>query len=108
MSYLELLKLASPEAIVVLTAFVVLAIGLATGRRTVVAAVSAIPAAISALCSFVAALGLVLSAGAIFMLPQHASLFHGMLVITPLNSLFKIICLALAFFTIIVARVDRL
>jgi len=32
MSYLELLKLASPEAVVVLTALVVLAVGL-TGER---------------------------------------------------------------------------
>ena len=122
MSYLELLKLASPEAIVVLTAFIVLTIGLATGRRPVVGAVSVYAArtqtnagdassttAISSgLCSFVAALGLVLSTGAIFMLPQHTALFHGMLVITPLNSLFQIICLTLAFFTVIVARGDRL
>ena len=120
MSYFELLKLASPEAIVVLTALIVLTIGLATGRSTVAAAVSAAEtqkpvgdspvtvATTSGLCSFVAALGLVLSAGAIFILPQHAALFHGMLVITPLNSLFKIISLALAFFTIIVARGDRM
>src|SRR5438270_7020040 len=131
MSYLELLKLASPEATVVLTVFVVLTIGLTIGRRTVVAAVSAsrtdssrgesaartqtnagdtpaTTATSSGLCSFVAALGLVLAAGAIFILPRHASLFHGMLVISPLNSLFKIICLALAFFTVIVARGDRL
>ena len=120
MSYFELLKLASPEAIVVLTALIVLTIGLATGRSTVAAAVSAAEtqkpvgdspvtvATTSGLCSFVAALGLVLSAGAIFMLPPHAALFHGMLVITPLNSLFKIISLALAFFTIIVARGDRM
>src|SRR5438105_6078058 len=131
MNYLELLKLASPEAIVVLTAFVVLTIGLASGGRPVVAAVSAsrmdsspdvsaartqtntgdmsaATAPRSGLCSFVAALGLVLAAGAISMLPQHTTLFHGMLVITRLNSLFKIICLALAFFTIIVAAGDRL
>jgi NADH-quinone oxidoreductase subunit N len=38
------------------------------------------------------------------MLPPHATLFHGMLVITPLTSLFKIICLALGFFTVILAR----
>jgi hypothetical protein len=40
MSYLDLLKLAAPEAIIVLTALVVLAIGLMQSRRTVVAAVS--------------------------------------------------------------------
>src|SRR5437870_5021368 len=38
------------------------------------------------------------------MLPKQATLFHGMLVITPLTSLFKIICLALALFTVILAR----
>ena len=37
-------------------------------------------------------------------LPAHATLFHGMLVISPLNSLFQVICLVLAFFTIILAR----
>ena len=46
MSYLELLKLAAPEAVVVVTALIVLAIGLTTERA-------------SAFCSVVAALGLV-------------------------------------------------
>jgi NADH-quinone oxidoreductase subunit N len=41
---------------------------------------------------------------AVLLLPESASPFHGMLVITPLNSLFKIICLVLAFFTVILAR----
>jgi NADH-quinone oxidoreductase subunit N len=130
MSYLELLKLASPEAIVVVTALVVLTVSLATGRRHVAAAVSAsrtdssrgdsaakpqertsvtlaTTAIASAICSLIAALGLIVAAGAVLALPQHASLFHGMLVITPLNSLFKIICLALAFFTVLLARTDR-
>jgi len=39
-SYLELLRLASPEAIVVISALVVLTIGLMSGRATVVAGVS--------------------------------------------------------------------
>jgi NADH-quinone oxidoreductase subunit N len=94
MSYLELLKFASPEAIVVTTALAVLAIGLASARKSV-------------LCSAVAALGLAIAVGAIRILPQHATLFGGMLVITPLNSLFKIICVALAFFTVLIARSDR-
>ena len=38
---------------------------------------------------------------AVLMLPSQATLFNGMLVITPLVALFKIICLALAFFTVI-------
>src|SRR5438477_8018270 len=41
------------------------------------------------------------------LLPRQATLFQGMLVITPLTSLFKIICLALAFFTVILTRSDR-
>ena len=91
MSYLELLKLASPEIVVVVTTLAVLAIGLASART-------------SRICSFVAALGLALAIGAVLMLPRNATLFHGMLVISPLNSLFKIICVALAFSTILLAH----
>src|SRR5438093_1878360 len=94
MSYLEFLKLASPEAIVVLTALSVFGISLASARA-------------SSFCSFFAALGLGIAIGAVFLLPQQATLLHGMLVITPLTSLFKIICLALAFFTVLLARSDR-
>jgi len=86
MSYLELLKLASPEAVVVVTALVVLAVGLTKSNSATI-------------CSFLAATGLAIAAGAVLMLPAHANLFGGMLVISPLNSLFKIICLALAFVT---------
>jgi len=91
MSYLELLKLASPEIVVVVTTLAVLAIGLASTRT-------------SGICSFVAALGLALAIGAVLMLPRNATLFHGMLVISPLNSLFKIICVALAFSTVLLAH----
>src|SRR5437879_10367321 len=90
MSYFELLRLASPEAIVALAALVVLAIGLTNWRA-------------SALCPAVAALGLAFAIGAVLMLPQHATLFGGMLVISPLTALFKIICIALAFFTVLLA-----
>ena len=94
MSYLELLKLASPEAVVVLTALVVLSIGLLASRP-------------AAACAFTAAFGILISIGAILLLPRNATLFGGMLVITPLNSLFKIICLALAFFTVLFAQAAR-
>src|SRR6059036_504928 len=94
MSYSELLKLTSPEAIVVVTALVVLAIGLTTERA-------------SAFCSAIATFGLAIAIGTVFMLPQNATLFGGMLVITPLTSLFKIICLALALFTVFLARTNR-
>jgi NADH-quinone oxidoreductase subunit N len=125
MNYLELLKLASPEAIVVMTALAVLTVGLITGRGTVEAAVSgaklsngagpartagdtlATTVTASAICSAVATFGLAIAVGAILMLPRQATLFGGMLVITPLTSLFKIICVGLAFFTVLLARSDR-
>src|SRR5438309_4436889 len=109
MSYLDLLKLAAPEAIVTCTPLVVLVSGLTTSGATVVAGVSpAIPqrgaagtAAATGFCALVAALGLVIAIEAVLMLPARANLFHGMLVISPLNSLFEIVCLVLAFFTIL-------
>ncbi|MDQ3198183.1 MAG: NADH-quinone oxidoreductase subunit N [Verrucomicrobiota bacterium] len=116
MSYLELLQLAAPEAIVVLTALVVLTIGLMTSRRgggaTVSAASNAVagdtPTAKSAgLGSVVAALGLAVAAAVVLRLPEHAVFGGGMLVISPLNSLFKVICLVLAFFTVLLARGER-
>jgi len=87
MNYSELLRLAAPEAIIVITALIVLTIGLATGRA-------------SKFSLFVAALGIAFAVGAILSLPQSANLFGGMLVISPLNSLFKIVCLVLALVTI--------
>ena len=90
MNYLFLLKLVSPEAILALAALVVLGLGLArTGVR--------------ALCPAAAAVGLIAAAAAIFALPCHAALAHGMLVIDPLTSMFKVICLALALFTVLSA-----
>jgi NADH-quinone oxidoreductase subunit N len=94
MNYLELLQLASPEAVVAITALAVLALGLASARG-------------AGICSAVAAAGILFAAAAVLLLPEQATLFHGMLVITPLTSLFKIICLVLAFFTVILARGDN-
>ena len=93
MSYLELLRLAAPEAILVFTALVVLAVGLTKSRA-------------AGFCTGLAAAGLLFATAAIVALPREATLFHGMLVISPLNSLFKIICLALAFFTILLTRAE--
>lgn len=117
MSYLELLQLASPEAIVVITALVVLTIGLTSGREAAGATVSTARPTRNAgsrssvrsagLCAFVAVLGLVVALGAVLMLPRNATLFDGMLVITPLTSLFKIICIALAFFTILLTTSEK-
>src|SRR2546430_126441 len=91
MPYLDLLRLAAPEAVLVVTALVVLVLGLSNERA-------------SGLCSGVAAAGLLFASAAVLMLPPQATLFNRMLVITPLVALFKVICLALAFFTIILAR----
>jgi NADH-quinone oxidoreductase subunit N len=95
MDYLELLKLASPEAVVVVTALAVLALGLASGRALGV-------------CSAVAAAGIFFATAAVLLLPEQATRFHGMLIISPFTSLFKIICLMLAFFTVILARGDNI
>ncbi len=114
-SYLELLKLASPETIVVITALAVVAIGLGTGRvKSTVTVSTAKPAqsandtsTATAICSAVAALGLAIAIGAILMLPHRTTLFGGMLVITPLTCLFKIICIALAFFAILLTTSEK-
>src|SRR5438094_7645919 len=115
MSYLELLRLASPEAVVVVTALVVLAIGLATGRTTSGVTVSTAqaqqPAADTAAatdrCSLIAALGLIIAIGAVLLIPHNAALFGGTLVITPLTSLFKIICIGLAFFAVLLTKPEK-
>jgi len=44
---------------------------------------------------------------AVTFLPGNETLFGGMLVISPLTSLFKIICLALAFFTILLTQAEK-
>ena len=96
MSYLELLKLAAPEATVVLTALAVLTIGL-TKKGPVGAA----------LCHVVGLLGIVVAIKAILMLPHDANITAGMMVISPLTSLFKTVCLVLALFTILLSYSDR-
>ena len=109
MSYLELLKLVSPEAVVVVTALIVLAVGLASNRVTAMAGVSSAKPtnkaagtpATTGWCSLMAAAGLVMALVAVLMLPNNATLFGGMLVISPLTSLFKIICIGLAFFAVL-------
>ncbi len=92
MNYLQLLKLALPEVVIVATALVVLAIGLSLPRSRVV-------------CSVFALIGLLIAIGAVLTLPARANLFDGMLVISPLNSIFLIICMMLALATILIAPV---
>jgi NADH-quinone oxidoreductase subunit N len=115
MSYLELLKLALPETIVVVTALAVLAIGLAIGRSKSTATVFTAESAHSGndtstatgICSAVAALGLAIAISTVLTLPRNTILFGGMLVITPLTSLFKIICIALAFFAVLLTKSEK-
>ena len=94
MNYRDLFNLASPEVIVVVTALAVLTIGLASKRG-------------AGLCAGIASAGLLFAIADLILMPEKATLFHGMLVITPLSTLFKIICLVLAFFTILLARGDH-
>ncbi|HLW35020.1 MAG TPA: NADH-quinone oxidoreductase subunit N [Chthoniobacterales bacterium] len=94
MSYLNLLKLGAPEAIVVLIALAVLTIGLTNDRAR-------------GLPGVVAAFGILIAIWTTARLPQQASLFGGMLVISPLNSLFKMICLGLAFVTVPLAVSEK-
>jgi NADH-quinone oxidoreductase subunit N len=92
--YLELLRCVLPEVTLTVTALAILAIGAMSPR-------------FSALCSLVAVLGFMAAVGAVLTLPPETILFQGMLVLTPLTALFKIICLVLGFFTILLARTDR-
>src|SRR6476469_4093794 len=94
MSYLELLKLASPEAVVVVTALVVLSVSVVAKRAATA-------------CGFIAALGLLIAIVGVLLLPRNESLFGGMLVISPLTSLFKIICLGLTFFTVLLTQGEK-
>ncbi len=94
MSYLEIVQLGSPEIVLVIAALAVLTAGLARRR-------------VPGLCAGIAAAGLLFAAAAVLRLPAHAALPHGMLVISPLNALFEIICLALAFCTVILARTGK-
>lgn len=90
MSYLDLLKFAAPEAILVLAALIVLTIGLARANSETI-------------CSLIAASGIIAAALAVAMLPP-TNLFGGMLVVTPLIATFQIICLTLALCTVLLAH----
>ena len=91
--YLELLKLSAPEGILALTMLCVLGTGLARRSNKISALVGLVGVAAAAL--------------AIMWLPKTATLFNGMLVIDPLNSFIKIICLGLAAFAIFLAQQEQ-
>ncbi len=95
MNYLQFLKLGMPEAILTVTALGVLTVGLTNNRR-------------AGMATLLAVLGLISTAVSLqFGAPANAALGHAMLVVSPLNTLFKTICLALSFFTVILARGTR-
>ena len=116
MNYLQLLQLAAPEAIVVVTALLVLTVGLITSQRAATPEVALQPdspasathpsATTPDSCLLIATLGLTAAIVAVVRLPSQASIAHGMLVVSPLNSLFQVIALLLAFFTLFLVRVE--
>ena len=95
MNYLELLKLAAPETIVVITALVVLAADLVTMRDLELRFRLLIGALISCV-------GCAAAIGWMLVLPEHANFLEGMLVIDPLTQLVKIAVLVLAIFTVLI------
>ena len=95
MNYLTLLKFALPEAVVTATALGVLGVHSSRPRWR-------------GLCELVAVCGLLLAALFVLFLPAHADLFGGMLVASPLNTLFQIICLVFALCAVAYTRGERL
>jgi len=93
-NYADLFKLSLPETTVVVTALIVLTIGLTNRRRT-------------GLCTLIACAGIVVAAFSFNWMPRSANFAEGMLVVSPLGSLFQIICLALAFFAVLLATHDN-
>ena len=96
MSYTELLKLAAPETIIVVTALLVLAADLLAMRdlelrfRLIIGALISCVGCVAAIAWMVA-------------LPEHANFMAGMLVVDPLTQLIKISLLVLTVFTIIIS-----
>ncbi len=95
-NYLELLKLAAPETILVLAALAVLAVDLLVMREEPVRNRFMMGAG-------VAGLGCVVALGWIIGIDQRGALFNGMLVVDPLTRLVKIALLALTIFTILIS-----
>src|SRR5216683_497276 len=96
MNYAELLKLAAPETIVVITALVVL-IADAVALRGLELRFRLLIGALISCVGSVAAIGWML------VLPEHANFLEGMLVIDPLTQLVKIVVLVLAIFTVLIS-----
>jgi NADH-quinone oxidoreductase subunit N len=95
-SYLELLKLAAPETIVVLTALVVLAADLLALRELDTRIRFAIG-------GMIASVGCAAAIAWMLVLPEHASAPGGMLVVDPLTQFVKIALLVLTIFTVLIS-----
>ncbi len=96
MNYLELLRLAAPETIVVLTALAVLAADLFATRELELRFRVVIGGMISSV-GCIAAIGWMLA------LPQHADVSGGMFVVDPLSQLVKVALLALTIITVLLS-----
>ena len=96
MSYLELLKFAAPETIVVLTALAVLAIDL-TSMRTLA------PRLRFVVGGMIASVGCVAAVTWTLIVPSQADVMQGMLLVSPLTQLVKICLLALTVFTVLIS-----
>lgn len=96
MDYLELLKLAAPELIVVVTALVVLTTDLVTLRELDLA----FRLRIGALISCVGCVGAI---GWMLALPEQANVMEGMLVVNPLTQFVKTAVLLLAALTVLLS-----
>ena len=96
MNYLELLRLALPETLVLVTALVVLAADLLTMRDLPLRFRLLIGALISCV-------GCVAAIAWMLIMPQHANFLHGMLVVDPMTQLVKIAVLVLAIFTLLLS-----
>ena len=100
MSYLEILKLAAPETIVVLTALVVLAVDLLALREQPVRLRFGLGAAI-------AGLGCVLAIFFALGRHEHANLAEGMFVVDSLTNVVKAAILGLTFFTVVLSTSSK-
>lgn len=96
MRYAELLRLAAPETIVVLTALVVLAIDL-TSMREMETRLRFI------IGGMLASVGCAAAIAWMVVMPAHANALEGMLVVDPLTQLVKIALLALTIFTVLIS-----
>jgi NADH-quinone oxidoreductase subunit N len=96
MSYLELLKLAAPETIVVIAALAVLAVDLTTMRELATRIRFIIG-------GMIACVGCVAAILWMLVMPTHANAFGGMLVVDPLTQFVKIALLVLTIFTVLLS-----